>query len=163
MSQFTLMALRAVAQNHNGSGKAMGIQGIRDMVEEFLGVNRDIFRREFVKTSAIRDGALLMWQKKQRIVAQQYSDDDSDENYVKLTDVDMYYIIDLYDLYNDKNRTVCTFEQHINKLVFVQDDNVILQTVVDIDSAKDEEQWEEYYDEYMNDTSDYNPKDLYDF
>jgi hypothetical protein len=35
--------------------------------------------------------------------------------------------------------------------------------VVDIDSAKDEEQWEEYYDEYMNDTSDYNPKDLYDF
>lgn len=161
MSQFTLMALRAVAQNRNGSGNAMSIQGIRDMVEEFLGVNRDIFRREFVKTHAIRDGALLMWQKRQRMVAQQYSDDDSDENYERLTEVDMFYI-DLYDLYNDKY-SIGTFEQHINKLLFVQDDNVILQTVVDIDEAKMDEYWNDEYDEYMNDTSDYDPTDLYDF
>jgi hypothetical protein len=159
MSQFTLMALRAMATNPDISGNAMRIQGISDMVEEYLGVNRDIFRREFVKTHAIRDGALLMWQKKQYIVAQQYNENDSDENYEKLTEVDMYYI-DLYDLYHDKY-SIGTFEQHVNKLTFVQDDNVILQTMVDIDTENEDEYWQDEYDYYMNDTSDANIKDLY--
>ena len=117
MDEYTLMALRAVANNPGSSGKAFGIQGICDMVEEYLGVNRDIFRRELVKSRAILDGALLMWQKKQNRVAQQYLDDEV--TYEELTDMDLYYI-DLYYLYPTPTKTL---DEHINNMAFIEDVN----------------------------------------
>lgn len=164
MSNFTLMAFRAMSANPDISGNAMQIQGISDMVEEYLGVNRDIFRKEFVKTNAIRDGALRMWQKRQRAVAQQYMADDTESNYEKLTEVDMYYI-DLYDLYHDKFN-IGSFEKHINNLLFVQDEfnhhfhikDIILDH---LDSAK-HAFWKDEEDYHMNyDMSDASPEDLY--
>ena len=113
MNEYTLMALRAVANGQGKSGKAIAIQGICDMVEEYLGVNRDIFRRELVKSRAILDGALLMWQKKQKKVAQQYLDDDV--SYEDLTDMDLHYI-DLYYLYPENTETL---NSHINNMTFV--------------------------------------------
>ena len=113
MDEYTLMALRAVAHSQGKSGKAIAIQGICDMVEEYLGVNRDIFRRELVKNRSILDGALLMWQKKQKKTAQQFLDDDV--TYEELTNMDLHYI-DLYCLYPENRGS---WNDHINKMTFV--------------------------------------------
>jgi hypothetical protein len=114
MDEYTLKALRTLANQPGKPGKALGIQGICDMVEEYLGVNRDIFRRELVKSRAILDGALLMWQKKQNKVAEQYLNDEV--TYEELTDMDLYYI-DLYYLYPTPTKT---FDQHVNAMHFTE-------------------------------------------
>lgn len=108
------MSLRAMVNNQGVSGKAMAIQGICDMVEEYLGVYRDIFRREFVKSSAILDGALLMWQKKQKKVAQLYLD--NEVTFEDVTEMDLHYI-DLYYLYPEPAKK--TLNQHMNDMTFV--------------------------------------------
>jgi len=114
MDEYTVKALRTLANHPGKPGKALGIQGICDMVEEYLGVNRDIFRRELVKSRAILDGALLMWQKKQNKVAEQYLNDEV--TYEELTDMDLYYI-DLYYLYPEPTKT---FDQHVNTMHFTE-------------------------------------------
>ena len=103
-----------MVNNQGGSGKAIGIQGICDMVEEYLGVHREIFRRELVKSRAILDGALLMWQKKQNKVAQQYLDDEV--TYEEVTEMDFHYV-DLYYLYPEPAKK--TLNQHMNDMTFV--------------------------------------------
>jgi hypothetical protein len=108
------MSLRAMVNNPGVSGKAIAIQGICDMVEEYLGVYRDIFRREFVKSRAILDGALLMWQKKQKKVAQLYLDDEV--TFEDVTEMDLHYI-DLYYLYPEPAKK--TLNQHMNDMTFV--------------------------------------------
>ena len=108
------MSLRAMVNNRGVSGKAIAIQGICDMVEEYLGVHRDIFRRELVKSRAILDGALLMWQKKQNKVAQQYLDDEV--TYDEVTEMDLHYV-DLYYLYPEPAKK--TLNQHMNEMTFV--------------------------------------------
>ena len=114
MDRYTLMSLRAIVNNQGVSGKAIAIQGICDMVEEYLGVHRDIFRRELVKSRAILDGALLMWQKKQNKVAQQYLDDEV--TYDEVTEMDLHYV-DLYYLYPEPAKK--TLNQHMNEMTFV--------------------------------------------
>ena len=114
MDRYTLMSLRAIVNNQGVSGKAIAIQGICDMVEEYLGVHRDIFRRELVKSRAILDGALLMWQKKQNKVAQQYLDDEV--TYEEVTEMDLHYV-DLYYLYPEPAKK--TLNQHMNEMTFV--------------------------------------------
>jgi len=114
MDRYTLKSLRAIVNNPGVSGKAMAIQGICDMVEEYLGVYRDIFRREFVKSRAILDGALLMWQKKQKKVAQLYLDDEV--TFEDVTEMDLHYI-DLYYLYPEPAKK--TLNQHMNDMTFV--------------------------------------------
>ena len=108
------MSLRAMVNNRGVSGKAIAIQCICDMVEEYLGVHRDIFRRELVKSRAILDGALLMWQKKQNKVAQQYLDDEV--TYDEVTEMDLHYV-DLYYLYPEPAKK--TLNQHMNEMTFV--------------------------------------------
>jgi len=103
-----------MVNNPGVSGKAIAIQGICDMVEEYLGVYRDIFRREFVKSRAILDGALLMWQKKQKKVAQLYLDDEV--TFEDVTEMDLHYI-DLYYLYPEPAKK--TLNQHMNDMTFV--------------------------------------------
>jgi len=98
MDRYTLMSLHAMVNNQGGSGKAIAIQGICDTVEEYLGVHRDIFRRELVNNSAILDGALLMWQKKQNKVAQQFLN--NEVTYEEVTEMDLHYV-NLYYLYNE--------------------------------------------------------------
>ena len=114
MDRYTLMSLRAMVNNRGVSGKAIAIQCICDMVEEYLGVHRDIFRRELVKSRAILDGALLMWQKKQNKVAQQYLDDEV--TYDEVTEMDLHYV-DLYYLYPEPAKK--TLNQHMNEMTFV--------------------------------------------
>jgi len=108
------MSLRAMVNNQGASGKAIAIQGICDMVEEYLGVQRDIFRKAFVKSRAILDGALLMWQKKQQKVAQKYLDDEV--TFDEVTEMDLHYI-DLYYLYPKPAKK--TLNQHMNDMTFV--------------------------------------------
>ena len=60
MSKDTIMALKEMMNHRGVAGKVMAIQGICDMVEEYVGVHRDIFRRELVQSGAIKHGALLM-------------------------------------------------------------------------------------------------------
>ena len=60
MSKDTIMALKEMMNHRGVAGKVMAIQGISDMVEEYVGVHRDIFRRELVQSGAIKHGALLM-------------------------------------------------------------------------------------------------------
>ena len=61
MSKDTIMALKEMMNHRGVAGKVMAIQGISDMVEEeYVGVHRDIFRRELVESGAIKRGALLM-------------------------------------------------------------------------------------------------------
>jgi len=155
MDRYTLMSLRAMVNNPGGSGKAMAIQGICDMVEEYLGVYRDIFRREFVKSRAILDGALLMWQKKQKKVAQLYLDDEV--TFEDVTEMDLHYI-DLYYLYPEPAKK--TLNQHMNDMTFVNqydvDMNVEMnegdQAYWDQQIALQEEQYaadEAAYDAYL--------------
>jgi hypothetical protein len=137
MDEYTLKALRTLANQPGKPGKALGIQGICDMVEEYLGVNRDIFRRELVKSRAILDGALLMWQKKQNKVAQQYLDDNV--TYEEVTEMDLYYI-DLYYLYPEPTKTL---DEHVNNMAFIEDANAQAQYEADeaAHQAAMEEEW----------------------
>ena len=114
MDKFTLMALRAMVNNQGSTGKAIAIQGICDMVEEYLGVHRDIFQRELVKNNTILDGALLMWQKKQNKTAIKYIDDDV--TYENIVEIDLFYI-SLYYLY--PKHEIKTLNQHMNSMTFV--------------------------------------------
>jgi hypothetical protein len=120
MDEYTLLALRSLANHAGIPGKALGIRGICDMVEEYLGVNRDIFRRELVKSHAILDGALLMWQKKQNKIAQKYLNDEID--YEELTNMDLYYI-DLCYLYPTPTKTLNDYVSYMT-FVNIDDDEV---------------------------------------
>ena len=131
MEKYTLMSLRAMVHNQGVSGKAIAIQGICDMVEEYLGVYRDIFRRELVKSRAILDGALLMWQKKQNKIAQQYLNDAV--SYEEVTEMDLHYI-DLYYLYPKPVKK--TFVQHMNEMTFVIHNDTNLE---EVDMNEDEQ------------------------
>lgn len=151
MDRYTLKSLRAIVNNQGASGKAIAIQGICDMVEEYLGVYRDIFRREFVKSSAILDGALLMWQKKQKKVAQLYLDDEV--TFEDVTEMDLHYI-DLYYLYPEPAKK--TLNQHMNDMTFVNQYDVDMnegdQAYWDQQIALQEEQYaadEAAYDAYL--------------
>lgn len=166
MDRYTLTSLRAIVNNQGASGKTMAIQGICDMVEEYLGVHREIFRRELVKSHAILDGALLMWQKKQKKVAKQYLDDEV--TFEDVTEMDLHYI-DLYYLYSEPSKK--TLNQHMNDMTFVNpvenneemteenneemteeeqaywDQQILLQTE---QYAADEAEYEAYLDEEEN-------------
>ena len=150
-----------MVNNQGASGKAIAIPGICDMVEEYLGVYRDIFRREFVKSRAILDGALLMWQKKQNKVAQQYLDDEI--TFDDVTEMDLHYI-DLYYLYPEPAEK--TLNQHMNDMTFVNqydvDMNVEMnegdQAYWDQQIALQEEQYaadEAAYDAYLDEQEKY--------
>lgn len=117
MNKFTLMALRAIANNQGVSGKAIAIQGICDMVEEYLGVHREIFHKEIVKSNSILDGALLMWQKKQKKVSLQYLYYEN-ASYEDITEIDTYFI-DMYYLYPKTEKK--SLYEHMNKMTYVSD------------------------------------------
>lgn len=138
-----------MVNNQGVSGKAIAIQGICDMVEEYLGVHRDIFRRELVKSRAILDGALLMWQKKQNKVAQQYLDDEV--TYDEVTEMDLHYV-DLYYLYPEPVKK--TFNQHINDMTFVSQYD-IMEEVNEDDQAYWDQQIALQEEQYAADEAEY--------
>jgi len=96
MNKYTLMALRAVANRPGKAGGVLAIQGIRDMVEEYLGVHREIFRRELVKNLAILNGAFLMCQKRLDRLNERYMKNEA--TYEEVYDTDLQFM-DMYDLY----------------------------------------------------------------
>jgi len=116
MNEFTLMALRAMANNQGASGKAIAVQGICDMVEEYLGVHREIFHKEIVKSNSILDGALLMWQKKQKKVAIQYFNEFA--SYEDITEMDTYFV-EMYYLY--PTTLIKSLNDHMNKMTYITD------------------------------------------
>jgi hypothetical protein len=107
--------------------------------------NRDIFRKTLVHSRAIVDGAVLMWQKKQHVVASQYISDDSMANYYALSETDLYFV-DLYDVCHDIFNE-CTYNEHINKLLFVQDARI--GNDFDDYSQAEMEYDEQVFEEYM--------------
>jgi hypothetical protein len=132
MYNFTLMALRAMACNADVSGRAISIKGICDTIEEYLGVNRDIFRRECIRTRGILDGALLMWQKKERKMSDKYLANEA--SYEDMTEIDVYYI-NLHELYLDKKydtKTIHTFVYE-KTLMFDDYDHIDLWNSIDND------------------------------
>jgi len=96
MNEYTLMALRAVANRSGKAGDVLAIQGIRDMVEEYLGVHREIFSRELVKNLAILNGAFLMCQKRLDRLNERYMKNEA--TYEEVYDTDLQFM-DMYDLY----------------------------------------------------------------
>jgi hypothetical protein len=69
------------------------------MVEEYLGVDREKFVKEIVKTHAILDAAINMWYKKERNACDMYVRGDiglHDE----MMNMDEFYI-GMFDLYTD--------------------------------------------------------------
>lgn len=122
MSHQVLKALSTVAQHEGLAGKVFSIKGIQDMVEEYLGVHRDIFRKDLVKTFAILDGAFLMWQKKQHVTAEKYMNDADSITYDMVTSVDFHYLT-MYSLYpsirKPLNNSITTWSMMINTMYFV--------------------------------------------
>lgn len=165
MSEYTLIvnALRDVSQQQGATalaiGKALQIQGISDMVEEFVGMNRDIFRKECVHNRAIVEGARRMWNLKQRVVAYRYLADEA--TFAELSEMDAYFIDLYYVLHNKYDDT--EFHAFIDRMVVVQphphDQMAIDLMQMDIDDAAAadayyEDQWDSYMNEPYGDHSD---------
>lgn len=151
MSEYMMIvnALRDASQMSGNTGKALQIQGICDMVEEFAGASRDIFRREMVHNRAIVEGAHRMWTLKQRVTAFRYLEDKA--TYEELSEMDTYFL-DLYYVYHatyeeDK------FHAFIDRMVMVQphphDQMALDLAQMDMDHAYSMHE-EEAYDDYMN-------------
>ena len=142
--------LLAAADLRTRVGQVMGIQGIRDLVEEYLGEHRDIFRKEMVHRHAIFEGAMNMWEKKQHAMADRYVADDSSDNFDALMEVELHFI-DLYEVrhgYHDE----CTYNQHISKLKYAVDsDEYLLHTYTQAEMENDEADYQEYLTEYLAD------------
>ena len=134
-------------------GKVMGIQGIRDLVAEYVGEYRDIFRKEVVASRSIFEGAMTMWEKKHNLLAYRYMADESESNCHALCDVAMHFI-DLYDVrygddYDnesgyDQASSQRRYEEHIVNLVRVFDDGGL--TLEEMQHAEAD------YEEYMAET-----------
>ena len=145
MDRYTLMSLRAMVNNQGGSGKAIAIQGICDTVEEYLGVHREIFRRELVNNSAILDGALLMWQRKQNKVAQQFLNDEV--TYEEVNEMDLHYV-DLYYLYPEHTKT--PLNPHVNEDVNdTQNVDSLPEEFVETNEEIIDDDQAEYWDRYI--------------
>ena len=95
-----ILALRAVSDNRGVTGKTFSMLGICDMVEEFLGVDREKFMKEIVKTNVILDGAIKMWHKIDNKVNMMHYISNM-VSYDEMVTYDSYYM-DMYDLYGDK-------------------------------------------------------------
>ena len=129
-------------------GKVMGIQGIRDILDEYLGENRDIFRKELVHTGAIYEGCKAMWEKKQNAMADRYLENESfnnDEAAKAFIDVELYFI-DLYEVrYGDEFYDEATYNQHIAKCRHVFDnDEYLMHTYTQEQMEDDEADYQEY-------------------
>ena len=94
-----IQALRTVSENRGITGKTLGIQGVCDMVEEFLGVDREKFVKEIVKTNAILDAAIHMWYKKERNACDMYVRGEIGFHH-EMMNMDEFYI-GMFDLYTD--------------------------------------------------------------
>ena len=134
-----ILALRAVSENRGITGKTLGIQGVCDMVEEFLGVDREKFVKEIVKTNAILDAAITMWHQKERKARNMFY-------------MESFYT-DLYDLCDDGVNKIYknlfqeyAFRRSIFDMTPEEHDDMVRA-----DEAYDEymkEQWEEYEEDY---------------
>ena len=103
-------------------GQVMSIQGIRDLVEEYLGEHRDIFRKNLVHSKAIFEGAMMIWEKKQHSKCAIYMANISMDNFDAMVEVDMHFI-DLYEVRcGDNFYNKYTYNQHVKNLHFVFDD-----------------------------------------
>jgi hypothetical protein len=112
MDEYTLMALRAVANHSGKAGDVLAIQGIRDMVEEYLGVHREIFSRELVKNLAILDGAFLMCQKRRERLNERYMKNQATYEDVYDTDLQFMEMYDLYPITRSQSIPCCHHDTH---------------------------------------------------
>ena len=154
MSEYTLIVNELRTQESGSSGKALQIQGICDMVEEFAGVGRAIFQKEMVHSRAIVDGAHVMWLKKQKAVAQRYLANQA--SYKDFQEIEAYFIT-LYELFHPTSKyDLFVFETYANRMARVP---APPSPMLELDFLTDEEQaeqaeydarYEEEYEEYMN-------------
>ena len=94
-----ILALRAVSYNRGVTGKTIGMLGICDTIEEYLGVDREKFVKEIVKTNVILDGAIKMWHKiVNKVNMMHYNANNI--SYDEMVTYDSYYM-ELYDLYGE--------------------------------------------------------------
>ena len=146
-----ILALRAVSENRGITGKTLGIQGVCDMVEEFLGVDREKFVKEIVKTNAILDAAITMWHQKERKARNMFYMEHIG-SYDDLLHMESFYT-DLYDLCDDGVNKIYknlfqeyAFRRSIFDMTPEEHDDMVRA-----DEAYDEymkEQWEEYEEDY---------------
>ena len=138
-SNTMILALRAVSENRGITGKTLGMLGICDMVEEYLGVDREKFVKEIVKTNVILDAAIEMWHKKNRKTSKMHYNDHA-VSYDEMNAHDLYYI-EMFDLYGEG------FVKHNNK--FIMDYIGYKSVWIDDDDDYMQHQ-EDEYDAYMN-------------
>lgn len=144
-----IQALRTVSYNRGITGKTLSIQGVCDMVEEYLGVDREKFVKEIVKTNAILDAAITMWHKKERKTRSMHYTEQVG-SYDDLLHMETFYT-DLYDLCDDGVDKVykLSFQEHVLHRSIFEMTEEEYQEMVQADEAYDEymkEQWEEYQD-----------------
>ena len=132
MMTTTQKALQAAGDIGNHVGKVMVIQGIRDLVEEYLGEYRDIFRKKVVYSRSIFEGAMTMWEKKQHKMCAIYRGNITMENFEMLTEVDMHFI-DLYEVrygYGDYHEY--TYNQHTKNLHYIFDEDYVTHSDIHV-------------------------------
>lgn len=145
-----------MAENTGSSGKAIQIQGISDMIEEFTGENREIFRREMVHNGAIQEGSRLMWIKKQSSTAQRYTSNNATDE--ELNIIERWYIREMYPLFY-KEYSIYTHREFVNEMVLVRRHEDLqpptiheemveyIQELMDFDDYRDyDDEWEDYTD-----------------
>lgn len=146
-----ILALRSVAQNKGNTGKTISIQGICDIMEEFLGVDREKFKREIVQGNVILDAAIEMWHKKVR-KANIMHHRENVISYDEMREYDEFYM-DSYDLYNigfAKNNKKLYQEFIFHKSIMSIDD----EAIADMENSQAEQE------EYMNEPWDEPDYDL---
>ena len=150
MSEYMLIVNELRTQESGSSGKALQIQGICDMVEEFAGVGRAIFQKEMVHSRAIVDGAHVMWLKKQKAVAQRYLANQA--SYKDFQEIEAYFIT-LYELFHPTSKyDLFVFETYANRMARVPL-HLLPDFLTDEEQAEQAEydaRYEEEYEEYMN-------------
>ena len=142
-----IMAVRNLAQNPDITGKTIGIQGICDIVEEFLPVYREKFIQEIVKSNAILDAAVEMWHNKDDKIGDLHYIENT-VSYEKMREVDVFYF-EMYDLYTDGVNMIdrklfqkFSFRRHMLLAISDPDPDDTMQADQDYDAYM-KEQWED--------------------
>ena len=143
-----ILALRAVSYNRGVTGKTIGMLGICDMVEEYLGVDREKFVKDIVKTNVILDAAIEMWHKKERKACDMHYIEHIG-SYADLMNMDQFYV-DLYDLYNDGVHK--TYKKKFQEYAFYRSNYTIYNMTEEEDENENlyMQHEEAAYDAYMN-------------
>jgi len=109
----SIILLRAMAQNKSSIGNVMRLQGIRDIIQDFIFQYRDIFTKELVKNNAILYGAHSMWLKKQRTIVENYNNRNTTLDVVN--EIEGYYM-EFWDLILKTK----TWDEHIEGMLSIQ-------------------------------------------